>query len=73
MDISTSLAIFAKENNYSRPEIVESPTLEIENGRHPVVEYYLDQESKSFVSNDCNMSKSKQFIITGANMCGKST
>ena len=72
LDCLVSLATVAKENKYCRPEIAESGALEIEEGRHPVVEAISKER---FVPNDCTLDNgdSRTMIITGPNMAGKST
>ena len=73
IDVLTSLAIVAENNNYVCPEIDDSGIIDIENGRHPVVEKMID--SGSFVQNDTklNQTENRVAIITGPNMAGKST
>ncbi len=73
VDVLTSLAIVAEDYNYVCPEMDESGVLEIENGRHPVVEKMLD--SGGFVQNDTklNLQENRIAMITGPNMAGKST
>jgi DNA mismatch repair protein MutS len=72
LDVLASFAQAALENDFTRPEIVPEPTLEIEDGRHPVVErFYLDEP---FVPNDLLLDGRERFmILTGPNMAGKST
>ncbi len=73
LDALLSLAVAAVRNRYVRPQITEDGRLEIENGRHPVVEAGLREEQ--FVPNDTMMdtSDNRMLIITGPNMAGKST
>lgn len=73
VDVLTSLAIVAEDYNYVCPEMDESGVLEIENGRHPVVEKMLD--NGGFVQNDTklNLQENRIAMITGPNMAGKST
>ncbi len=72
IDAFVALAEVARRYGYCQPEIDDGPTLEIEGGRHPVVERNLD--SMSFVPNDVRLSPEEQvLIITGPNMSGKST
>lgn len=72
LDCLVSFASVAKENKYCRPEIAESGALEIEEGRHPVVEAISKDR---FVPNDCRLDNGddRTMIITGPNMAGKST
>lgn|SRR5690554_2061977 len=68
------LACFAERSlnlNYCLPELVDTPTLHIKEGRHPVVEQVLETP---FVPNDLKLShQDPMLIITGPNMGGKST
>jgi DNA mismatch repair protein MutS len=66
------LADAAAAGGYIRPHLVESPVLEIHDGRHPVVEHTLHGER--FVPNDTIFESGECVrIITGPNMSGKST
>ena len=72
LDVVISFAVTAIENNYVRPEFVDDYMIDIEEGRHPVVEKLIGREE--FVSNNVRMDKEGNFIIlTGPNMAGKST
>ncbi len=72
IDALLSLAIAAKENRWSRPELDESDALHIEDGRHPVIERSIG--SSNFIPNDTHLDASRQLmLITGPNMAGKST
>jgi len=73
IDTLGSLAKVALNNNYVRPTITESNTLDIKDGRHPVVDALLQEES--FIPNDTLLNDKEQqmAIITGPNMAGKST
>ena len=69
LDAVASLAIHAVRNDWSRPELTDSRALDVEAGRHPVVE-----QTTEFVPNDLRMDDERQFlIVTGPNMSGKST
>jgi len=72
VDVLGALALLAVENNYKRPIITDDMTIEISEGRHPVVEKMVDQD---FVPNDTILNAEEQrfIIITGPNMSGKST
>jgi len=71
-DMLTSLAEAALRHNFVRPELTEDGTLEIEEGRHPVVEALLPKAT--FIPNDTLLSLERQIaIVTGPNMSGKST
>ncbi len=73
VDVLTSFAAAAAENNYCMPEVDLSDRLEISEGRHPVVERML--RNSLFVPNDTRMDGEGNLvaIITGPNMAGKST
>jgi DNA mismatch repair protein MutS len=74
IDVAAGQAERAAEGGWCRPEIVEQPCLEIEGGRHPVVEAALAQAGERFVANDCALSaKDRLWLIGGPNMGGKST
>ncbi len=73
LDVLRSFAAAALENGYIRPEITDSSTLKITDGRHPVVEKMLG--GMPFVPNDTLLDgdENRCAIITGPNMAGKST
>jgi len=69
IDVLQCFAIVAKRRSWVRPEIIDSPTMKIEQARHPVLE-----QQGGFVPNDINLDNKKNFLlITGPNMGGKST
>ena len=71
-DVLASLAEVAARNGYTRPEVVDGFALEIEAGRHPVVERMMPREA--FIPNDLRLDADRQImIVTGPNMAGKST
>jgi len=73
LDVLCSFALVAENENYVKPIITDDGTLEIKDGRHPVVEKSL--RDIDFIPNDTTMDlNSNRFhIITGPNMAGKST
>jgi DNA mismatch repair protein MutS len=73
LDALASLAEIAERNNYCRPMVDGEETIEITDGRHPVVERMAD--GAGFVPNDVRLDieKNRFLIITGPNMAGKST
>ncbi len=72
LDVLTSLAETAALNGYVKPEVVGEDLLEIQEGRHPVVERFLSGER--FVPNEVIFEPGERVrIITGPNMSGKST
>ncbi|MFO7768718.1 MAG: DNA mismatch repair protein MutS, partial [bacterium] len=72
VDMLLGLAEAALRHDYTRPDLTEDGTLEIEEGRHPVVEALLPQGT--FIPNDTSMGPERQVaIVTGPNMAGKST
>ena len=71
IDLLATLAERAHSLNFCQPELSEQPGIDIQGGRHPVVEQVL---TEPFVANDLKMnSNRKMLIITGPNMGGKST
>ena len=72
LDVLAALAELAAARQYCRPELVEEPVLEIEAGRHPVLEQTLPPGT--FVPNDVALGRDgRLWLITGPNMSGKST
>ncbi len=73
LDCLLSFSIVAKENNYVQPKMDESFTIEIKNGRHPVIEKQL-KHGEQYIPNDVFLDDETQQIImiTGPNMSGKS-
>ena len=72
LDACLSLSKVAMQEQYVRPKINEEGNLTIVDGRHPVVEKLL--QDQSFVPNDARLGKEEKIaIITGPNMAGKST
>lgn len=73
LDVMTSLSYVAMANGYIRPAINNEGIIDIKDGRHPVVEKMLNNDS--FIVNDTflNNYESRISIITGPNMAGKST
>ena len=73
LDVIMSLGELAERNNYCRPNVDDSAVLEIEEGRHPVVEKML--KDGEFVPNGISMNADSKrvMILTGPNMAGKST
>ncbi|HEX2271764.1 MAG TPA: DNA mismatch repair protein MutS [Pyrinomonadaceae bacterium] len=72
LDVLASLAETAARRRYVRPELHDGDQLEIIQGRHPVIEAFIDEP---FVPNSIylNNSTDRLLIITGPNMGGKST
>jgi len=71
LDVLSSLAALSRARRYCRPVITEDRTLEIIDGRHPVLEQQLGSE---FVANDLRFGLNDTLaLITGPNMAGKST
>ena len=75
LDVGAALADLALEKHYCRPVVDESLDFEVENGRHPVVEYAIEREHNgSFVGNNCKLGEQNYiWLLTGPNMAGKST
>ena len=86
IDVLMGWARLAREWDYCKPVLDDSETLQIDQGRHPVVEQIMrDQRlglagTHAFVPNDCHLSSAavkaaepQIALITGPNMAGKST
>ncbi|MEW6430280.1 MAG: DNA mismatch repair protein MutS [Myxococcota bacterium] len=73
LDALVSFARVSAEAGYVRPTVDEGSVIEIEGGRHPVVEKALG--SDAFIPNDVRLDRddAQVLIITGPNMAGKST
>jgi DNA mismatch repair protein MutS len=73
LDCLLSFAKIAIENKYCKPNLLDNNTLEIVDGRHPVIEKQLPPD-KPYIANDVLLDNSEQqiIIITGPNMSGKS-
>src|SRR3990172_7358763 len=69
-DALCSYVSTASKRGDARPQFVEDNLIEIEAGRHPVVEAQID----NFIANDCRLSPARRLLlVTGPNMGGKST
>jgi DNA mismatch repair protein MutS len=74
IDVAAANAERAAEGGWVRPGLTEQPCLEIEAGRHPVVESALARSGERFVANDLRLGPDDRlWLITGPNMGGKST
>lgn len=73
IDVLASFAYVAEQNQFVRPKINKKGTIQIKNGRHPVVERMIPNDM--FVANDTFLDNhsNRIAIITGPNMAGKST
>ncbi len=72
LDYFQSLAVAAVNNSYTRPRLTDESVIDIEGGRHPVIELFSDVD---FIDNDLMLNNSDRriMILTGPNMAGKST
>jgi DNA mismatch repair protein MutS len=75
LDALAALAERAATLNWTRPRFVPQPCIEIEAGRHPVVEARLQESGGGpFIANHCRLdARTRMLVITGPNMGGKST
>jgi DNA mismatch repair protein MutS len=72
LDVLAGFAEAAVRREYVRPEVDEEYALEIEGGRHPVVETMMPREE--FIPNDVRLDRdARVMVLTGPNMAGKST
>ncbi len=78
LDLLAGFAEAALKRNWCKPEFAagdeSTAKLQIEGGRHPVVENELAQNAETFIANDCLLADNRRLLlITGPNMGGKST
>ncbi len=74
LDVAAGHAVRAVEGGWSRPEFADYACLEVEGGRHPVVEAALAAQGDRFIANDCGLSNDNRlWLVSGPNMGGKST
>jgi len=74
IDVAASHAHRAAEGGWCLPQLSGEPCLEIDAGRHPVVESALRDGGDRFVANDLSLGAADRlWLITGPNMGGKST
>ena len=73
LDCLLSFSRIAIDYHYCRPEVNESTTIEITEGRHPVIERQLPVD-EAYVTNNVKLDDQEQqiIILTGPNMSGKS-
>ena len=70
LDVLMALADHAQRHQWCKPELSVEPGIDIQQGRHPVVENSIDR----FIANDCRLNPERRLLlITGPNMGGKST
>ncbi|MDX8386121.1 MAG: DNA mismatch repair protein MutS [Gallionella sp.] len=74
LDVLATFAERAATLNFSAPRFVNDAQITIKQGRHPVVEQQLKEQSGQFTPNDTTLNDArKMLLITGPNMGGKST
>jgi DNA mismatch repair protein MutS len=74
IDVAAANAERAAQGGWTLPHLTDEPCLEIDAGRHPVVESALRDSGERFVANDLSLgAASRLWLITGPNMGGKST
>jgi DNA mismatch repair protein MutS len=75
LDALAALAERASTLDWCRPVFVSHPCIDIEAGRHPVVEMRLQETGGGeFIANHCRLdAKTRLLVVTGPNMGGKST
>ncbi|WP_342537185.1 DNA mismatch repair protein MutS [Sporosarcina sp. FSL K6-3508] len=72
LDVLLAFAVVSERNRYIRPEFHDGRALDIQNGRHPVVEKMMNHSL--YIPNSCELADySNMLLITGPNMSGKST
>ena len=73
LDVLASLAESASENRYVCPQVDESGTIRISDGRHPIIERMSPTGGFIPNSTNLNLESDRLLLITGPNMAGKST
>jgi DNA mismatch repair ATPase MutS len=75
LDVACSSASVAQSRDWTRPIIHAGTTHNIIGGRHPTVDVGLQDQGRSFTTNDCTVGDNSEsiYLITGPNMGGKST
>ncbi|KAJ5124569.1 DNA mismatch repair protein MutS-like N-terminal [Penicillium bovifimosum] len=74
LDVACSFALLAQEQQMVRPILNDGTCHKIVGGRHATVKLGLEEQGRSFVSNDCFLGDTERiWLITGPNMAGKST
>lgn len=74
LDVACSFATLAQEQQLVRPVLNSGTSHKIVGGRHPTVKLGLEEQGRSFFSNDCFIGDQERiWLITGPNMAGKST
>ena len=72
IDVLQSFAAVAEKQHFVRPEFIERPSIEIDKGRHAVVEKVMG--AQTYIPNSISMDENVNLqLITGPNMSGKST
>ncbi|MEO8835239.1 MAG: DNA mismatch repair protein MutS, partial [Caldimonas sp.] len=74
LDALAAFAEQARRADWCRPSFAKEPLIDIERGRHPVVEARLSESGQPFMANDCRLdARCRMLVVTGPNMGGKST
>ena len=74
IDVICNFALIAELREYVKPTLLNENSLNIINGRHPVVEEGLKKKGDEFTANNCEMNRNANiWLMTGPNMAGKST
>lgn len=73
LDVLAGFGTLAAESSYCRPELDSSFSIDIEQGRHPVIEQRM-ADGEQYIANDLHLDSDEQqiMILTGPNMAGKS-
>lgn len=71
LDVLTNLAAVAERHDWCKPQLTNDSILQIDKGRHPVVETVIETP---FIANNTELDdETRTLLITGPNMGGKST
>ena len=74
LDGLAAFAEAAARLDWRQAQFVAEPVIEIDAGRHPVVEQQVKTSGENFIANDCRLAATRRLLlVTGPNMGGKST
>jgi DNA mismatch repair ATPase MutS len=74
LDVASSFALLVTEEGWIRPILNNGTSHKVIGGRHPTVKLGLEEQGRSFVSNDLILdAHERTWLVTGPNMAGKST
>ncbi|KIW33073.1 uncharacterized protein PV07_04568 [Cladophialophora immunda] len=74
LDVASGFSLLAREQSWVRPILNNGTEHKVIGGRHPTVKEGLEEQGRSFVSNNLVLDQNERiWLVTGPNMGGKST